>query len=49
MKEIVMVSGNKGKIKEAQEILKEFKIILDDIILVSSKENKDIFDYDEEL
>ena len=29
--------------------LKEFKIILDDIILVSSKENKDIFDYDEEL
>ena len=29
-------------------ILKEFKIILDDIILVSSKENKDIFDYDEE-
>ena len=29
--------------------LKEFKIILDDIILVSSKENKDIFDYDEVL
>ena len=29
--------------------LKEFKIIFDDIILVSSKENKDIFDYDEEL
>ncbi len=29
--------------------LKEFKIILDDFILVSSKENKDIFDYDEEL
>ena len=29
--------------------LKEFKITLDDIILVSSKENKDIFDYDEEL
>lgn len=28
---------------------KELKIILDDIILVSSKENKDIFDYDEEL
>lgn len=28
---------------------KELKIILDDIILVSSKENKDIFDYDEVL
>lgn len=27
MKEIVIASGNKGKIKEAQEILKEFKII----------------------
>lgn len=25
--EIVIASGNKGKIKEAQEILKEFKII----------------------
>ena len=25
--EIVMVSGNKGKIKETQEILNEFKII----------------------
>ena len=25
--EIVMASGNKGKIKEAQEILNEFKII----------------------
>lgn len=28
---------------------KELKIFLDDIILVSSKENKDIFDYDEVL
>lgn len=28
---------------------KELKIIFDDIILVSSKENKDIFDYDEVL
>lgn len=27
MKEIVMASGNPGKIKEAQEILKEFKVI----------------------
>lgn len=27
MKEIVIASGNKGKIREAQEILKEFKII----------------------
>ena len=27
MKEIVIASGNKGKIKEAQEILKEFKVI----------------------
>ncbi len=26
--EIVIASGNKGKIKEAQEILKEYKIIL---------------------
>lgn len=27
MKEIIMASGNKGKIKEAQEILKEYKVI----------------------
>ena len=27
MEEIIIVSGNKGKIKETQEILKEFKII----------------------
>lgn len=27
MQEIVIASGNKGKIKEAQEILKEFKIV----------------------
>ncbi len=27
MKEIIIASGNKGKIREAQEILKEFKII----------------------
>lgn len=33
----------------SQPNIKELKIILDDIILVSSKENKDIFDYDEEL
>ena len=33
----------------SQPKIKELKIILDDIILVSSKENKDIFDYDEEL
>ena len=26
-KEIVIASGNKGKIKEAQEILKEYKIV----------------------
>lgn len=37
------------KKKYTKPNLKEFKIILDDIILVSSKENKDIFDYDEEL
>lgn len=42
MKEIVMVSGNKGKIKEAQEILKEFKIIsLDKLgINIDVEENK---------
>ena len=27
MEEIIIASGNKGKIKEAQEILKEFKIV----------------------
>ena len=27
MKEIIIASGNRGKIKEAQEILEEFKII----------------------
>ena len=27
MKEIVIVSGNKGKIKETQEILEGFKIV----------------------
>ena len=27
MKKIIIASGNKGKIKEAQEILKEFKVI----------------------
>lgn len=27
MKEIVIASGNKGKIKEAQEILEGFKIV----------------------
>ena len=27
MKEIVIASGNRGKIEEAQEILKEFEII----------------------
>ena len=37
------------KIEYINPNLKEFKIILDDIILVSSKENKDIFDYDEVL
>ena len=40
---------NKMKKEYSKPNLKEFKIILDDIILVSSKENKDIFDYDEEL
>ena len=27
MKEIVIASGNKGKIKEAQDILKDYKIV----------------------
>ena len=27
MKEIIIASGNKGKIKEAQEILQEYKIV----------------------
>ena len=27
MKEIIIASGNKGKIKEAEEILKDYKII----------------------
>ena len=46
MKEIVMVSGNKGKIKEAQEILKEFKIIsIDKLgINIDVEENQKTFE-----
>lgn len=46
MQEIVLVSNNKGKIKEAQEILKEFKIIsLEEMgIDVEVEEDQDTFE-----
>lgn len=46
MKEIVIASGNAGKIKEAQEILKEFKItsIKDAGIDIDVEEDKDTFE-----
>ena len=45
MEEIVIASGNAGKIKEAQEILKEFKItsIKDAGIDIDVEEDKDTF------
>lgn len=45
MKEIIMASNNKGKIKEAQEILKEYKIIpISDLnIDVDVEEDKETF------
>ena len=44
-KEIVIASGNKGKIKEAQEILDEYKIIpMKDIgINIEVEEDKETF------
>ena len=46
MEEIVIASGNAGKIKEAQEILKEFKIISikDAGIDIDVEEDKDTFE-----
>lgn len=46
MKEIVIASGNKGKIKEASEILKEYKIISmkDFGIDIDVEEDKDTFE-----
>ena len=46
MEEIVIASGNAGKIKEAQEILKEFKIIsIKDVgIDIDVEEDKDTFE-----
>lgn len=44
--EIVIASGNKGKIKEAQEILKEFKIIPMEELKISFEveEDQDTFE-----
>ena len=46
MQEIVIASGNKGKIKEAQEILKEFKIVpMEEVgIEVDVEEDKKTFE-----
>ena len=46
LKEIVIASGNKGKIKEAQEILKEYKIIpMSEIgIDIDVEEDQDTFE-----
>lgn len=46
MKEIVIASGNKGKIKEAQEILADYKIISmnDAGITIDVEEDKDTFE-----
>ena len=46
MREIVIASGNKGKIKEAQEILKEFKVIsMNDLgIDIDVEENQKTFE-----
>lgn len=45
-KQIVMASGNKGKIKEAQEILKDYKIIsMNELgIDIDVEENQDTFE-----
>ena len=46
MKEIVIASGNKGKIKEAQDILKDYKIVsIEEIgIKTDVKEDKNTFE-----
>ena len=46
LKEIIIASGNKGKIREAQEILKEYKIIpMNEIgIEIDVEENQDTFE-----
>ena len=46
MKEIIIASGNKGKIKEASEILKEYKIIsMKDLgIDIDVEEDRDTFE-----
>ena len=46
LKEIIMASGNKGKIREAQEILKEYKIIpINEIgIDIDVEEDQDTFE-----
>lgn len=46
MKEIIMASNNKGKIKEAQEILKDYKIIAmkEAGINIDVEEDKDTFE-----
>lgn len=46
MKEIIVASGNKGKIRETQEILKEYKIIsMNELgIDIDVEENKNTFE-----
>lgn len=46
MKEIIIASGNKGKIKETQEILKDFKIIsMNDLgVEIDVEEDQDSFE-----
>ena len=46
MKEIIIASNNKGKIKEAQEILKDYKIIAmkEAGINIDVEEDKDTFE-----
>ena len=46
MKEIIIASGNKGKIRETQEILKEYKIIsMNELgIDIDVEENKNTFE-----
>ena len=46
MKEIVIASGNKGKIKEAMDILKEYKVIsMEELgIDIDVEEDKDTFE-----
>lgn len=42
-KEIIIASGNKGKIKEAQEILKEYKIITMKELKIDVEEDQETF------